>query len=155
MLPKIGKSLVNGAATAKNGGKGLPLSVIGADVRIVGDIITKGEMQIDGQVDGDITCQRLVVGEGGRISGAVTAETVQVHGELAGHIVADTVMIAKTARVVGDVTHQSLEIEAGAFMEGRCLHSGTSAAAQVAETAEAPPPPRKTNGAAHPEAASV
>ena len=30
---------------------------------IVGNIITQGEMQIDGQVEGDISCQRLLVGE--------------------------------------------------------------------------------------------
>jgi cytoskeletal protein CcmA (bactofilin family) len=121
MLPKLGKAF--GVATG--GGKrppgSLPLSVIGADVRIVGDIITQGEMQIDGQVDGDITCQRLVVGEGARIAGEVSAEGVEVHGELRGKINATIVMIAKSARVIGDVTHETLEIEAGAHMEGQLL----------------------------------
>jgi cytoskeletal protein CcmA (bactofilin family) len=124
MLPKLGKAL--GAVTAAHsarhhGTNGLPLSVIGADVRIVGNIFTQGEMQIDGQVEGDIACHRLLVGEGARITGEVTAETVQVHGELNGKINAGSVTIAKSAKVVGDVVQDSLEIEAGASMEGRLV----------------------------------
>ncbi|MGE5504525.1 MAG: bactofilin family protein [Actinomycetota bacterium] len=134
--------------------------MIGADVRIVGDIITQGEMQIDGQVDGDITCQRLVVGEGGRIAGEVSAETVEVHGELSGKVNASTVIIAKSARVIGDITHDSLEIEAGAYMEGHCIRKGGHAKveskapegkADKADKAEAKAEGHKGNGA-HPPA---
>jgi cytoskeletal protein CcmA (bactofilin family) len=124
MLPKFGKALgaiSSGSHAARNGSNGLPLSVIGADVRIVGNIFTQGEMQIDGQVEGDIACHRLLVGEGARITGEVTAETVQVHGELNGRINAGSVMIAKSAKVTGDVIQDSLEIEAGASMEGRLV----------------------------------
>lgn len=116
-LAKGGNVLGNGSAS-----RTIPLSVIGPDVRIVGDIITQGEMQIDGQVEGDITCQTLVVGEGARITGEVTAETVRVHGALTGKINANQVMIAKSAQVVGDITHDSLEIEAGGHLEGHLIH---------------------------------
>lgn len=139
MLRKLAKS-----ATAAGGRGAVPLSVIGPDVRIVGDIITQGEMQIDGQVEGDITCQTLVVGEGARIAGAVTAESVRVHGELTGKINAGAVVIARTASVTGDITHDSLEIEAGARVEGHIARRGTAAA----PAGEAPLPFRKANGAA-------
>lgn len=106
----------------------VPLSVIGPDVRIIGDIITQGEMQIDGKVEGDITCQMLVVGEGARISGAVTAETVRVHGHLSGKVDANTVMIARSAEVIGDITHESLEIEAGGQVEGHLIRKAAQRA---------------------------
>jgi cytoskeletal protein CcmA (bactofilin family) len=148
MLPKFGKALGAVAAAtghaARNGTNGLPLSVIGADVRIVGNIFTQGEMQIDGQVEGDISCHRLLVGEGARITGEVTAETVQVHGELNGKINASSVMIAKSARVTGDVIQDSLEIEAGASMEGRLVRKA-NAAMKALEA------PAKGNGAAEPQ----
>lgn len=121
MLQKFGKGTANG----QNPRAAVPLSVIGPDVRIVGDIITQGEMQIDGQVDGDITCQTLVVGEGARISGAVTAESVRVHGHLSGQVVATSVMIARSAEVVGDITHETMEIEAGGHVEGHMIRKGT------------------------------
>jgi cytoskeletal protein CcmA (bactofilin family) len=122
------------------------LSVIGPDVRIVGDIFTKGEMQIDGQVEGDIACQNLVVGEGARISGEVTAETVRVHGELHGKITAVTIAIARSAKVIGDITHQTLEIEAGAEVEGHFARKGapgheeTDHSARKSNNAALPPP---------------
>ena len=115
MFQKLAKVNPMGGSSSKSGAH---LSVIGPDVRIVGDIFTQGEMQIDGQVEGDIACQKLVVGDGACIKGAVSAETVQVHGELHGRITATTVAIAKSAKVIGDITHQILEIEAGADVEG-------------------------------------
>ncbi|OAN52171.1 cell shape determination protein CcmA [Paramagnetospirillum marisnigri] len=148
MLPKLGKA-INAVSAATHGHRhstanGLPLSVIGPDVKIVGNIYTQGEMQIDGHVEGDIACQRLLVGEGGRISGEVTAETVQVHGELTGKINASSVLITKSGRVTGDVTQDSLEIEAGASMEGRLIRR--SAAAKALEAAAA----HKGNGGSEP-----
>lgn len=146
MLPKLGKALgAVSAAThsARHGNNGLPLSVIGADVRIVGNIFTQGEMQIDGQVEGDIACHRLLVGEGARINGEVTAETVQVHGELNGKINASSVVIAKSAKVTGDVIQDSLEIEAGASMEGRLVRKAGAVKALEA-------PSNKGNGASEP-----
>lgn len=149
MLQKLAKShgIGGGHAPARASG----LSVIGPDVRIVGDIITQGEMQIDGQVEGDITCQTLVVGEGARIAGEVSAETVRVHGELAGKINATSVVIAKSARVVGDVTHDTLEIEAGAHLEGHIIRKGGTAAKQAVEAK--PTEAKKANGAAQPQPA--
>lgn len=120
MLQKLTKSM-----PSQNSRPTAPLSVIGPDVRIIGNILTQGEMQIDGQVEGDITCQTLVVGEGARIAGAVIAESVRVHGHLSGRIDANTVMIARSAEVVGDITHESLEIEAGGHVEGHLIRKGT------------------------------
>jgi cytoskeletal protein CcmA (bactofilin family) len=133
-LAKGGTVLGNGSAA-----RTVPLSVIGPDVRIVGDIITQGEMQIDGQVEGDITCQTLVVGEGARITGEVTADTVRVHGALTGKINANQVMVAKSAQVVGDITHETLEIEAGGHLEGHLIHKGTSPAKASKKPAEEAP----------------
>lgn len=134
MLRKLGKG-----APASSGRAAVPLSVIGADVRIVGDIITQGEMQIDGQVEGDITCQRLVVGEGARITGEVAADSVRIHGHLSGKIVANSVTIAKSAQVVGDITHETLEIEAGGHLEGHLIRKGS----QPVTATPALEPPRK------------
>jgi cytoskeletal protein CcmA (bactofilin family) len=116
MFQKFGRNFSHSGSA-----HGSVLSVIASDVRIVGDIIAQGEIQVDGRVDGDIVCTTLVVGEGARISGEVTAGHVKVHGELVGKINASIVSIARSASVSGDVTHESLEIEAGARLEGHCI----------------------------------
>lgn len=140
-LARSGSSAVPGSSHRS----GMPLSVIGPDVRIVGNIITQGEMQIDGQVEGDITCQTLVVGEGARITGEVTADSVKVHGELNGRISATNIIIARSAKVLGDITHDSLEIEAGAQIEG---HFSRKIGSAVVESKDAPLPFRKAAEAA-------
>ena len=88
-------------------------------------MVSQGEVQVDGEIDGNISCQMLTIGEGARISGEVTAEVVKVHGELNGKINAPTVTISRTAKVTGDVIHDSLGIEVGAYFEGHCIRRPT------------------------------
>lgn len=134
------RKLARGSQGAGGQGRAaVPLSIIGADVRVVGNIITQGEMQIDGQVEGDIACTRLVVGEGARITGEVTADTVRIHGHVDGRIIANAVTIARSAEVVGDITHETLEIEAGGRLEGHLIRKGSQPAA-VTPALEAPRP---------------
>ncbi|MBT6407069.1 MAG: polymer-forming cytoskeletal protein [Rhodospirillaceae bacterium] len=95
-------------------------SIISADLRIVGDLNSAGEIHIDGCVDGDIKSKILMVGESAVIKGEIIAETISVHGTINGQINAQTVNLAKTAHVAGDILHKNLSIETGAFLEGHC-----------------------------------
>lgn len=112
------------AANGKSG-HGVPQkpatpSIISTDLRIVGDLHSDGEIQIDGTVDGDIRTKILLVGETAMVKGETVADTVSVHGTVNGQIKANTVSLSKTARVTGDILHQDLAIEKGAFLEGHC-----------------------------------
>lgn len=100
--------------------KSTPPSIISADLRIVGDLSSDGEIQVDGAVDGDIRTHSLLVGETAQIKGEIVAESVHVHGTINGQIKAKAVNLAKTAHVVGDILHEDLAIETGAFLEGHC-----------------------------------
>jgi len=93
-------------------------SIISSDLKIVGNMHSNGDIQVDGQVEGDVLSRTLTIGEGALIKGSVRGETVRICGQLQGEVNAASVIIAKTARVSGDVVHQSLAIEAGAFLEG-------------------------------------
>ena len=61
-------------------------SVIGADLVIKGTLDCKGEVQVDGQVEGDIHAQRIVVGERAQTTGNLVAESVEISGNVAGSI---------------------------------------------------------------------
>jgi cytoskeletal protein CcmA (bactofilin family) len=93
-------------------------SIISADLKIIGNLQSSGDIQVDGQVEGDVLSRTLTVGEGATVKGSVRGETVRICGEVHGEVQASSVIIAKTARVSGDVVHQSLAIEAGAYLEG-------------------------------------
>jgi cytoskeletal protein CcmA (bactofilin family) len=105
-------------------------SIISADLRIVGDLASAGDIQIDGEVEGDIQSRTLTVGESAQVKGSISAETVRVCGAVTGQIKATTVTLDKTARVMGDILHTSLAIEPGAFLEGHCrrIESGAKVA---------------------------
>ena len=94
-------------------------SIISANLHIVGNLKTDGEIQIDGVIEGDVTAHSLTVGGHARVSGEVTGAEVVVHGHISGKITSKNVRLAKTAKVVGDIFHEVLAIEAGAHIEGQ------------------------------------
>jgi len=95
-------------------------SVISADLKVIGDLVSGGDIQIKGIVEGNVKSRSVTIGESAQVKGAVSADTVHISGAIKGQVEAPTVTVAKTAKVNGDITHQSLSIEAGARMEGNC-----------------------------------
>ena len=110
-------------------------SIIGPNCSLAGDILSDGEVHIDGKVVGDVRCVTLVIGEKGGVTGEINAETVRVLGSVTGQITARAVELAKTARIVGDITHDSLAVEAGAHVEGRFNRRPSGGAVQSLEAA--------------------
>ena len=98
-------------------------SIIGADLTVTGNITSKGTIQLEGEVQGDVFCANLIVGAQGRITGGITAEDVDVHGRVVGSIRAGHATLQSTAHVEGDIYHQSLKLEHGGFFEGKSLRS--------------------------------
>jgi cytoskeletal protein CcmA (bactofilin family) len=95
-------------------------SIVSEDLTIKGDLISEGEIQIDGRVEGDINTATLLVGETAEITGEIKAKRVRVYGRVNGQITAQSVTLASTAHITGDVIHEDLAIEKGAFLEGHC-----------------------------------
>jgi cytoskeletal protein CcmA (bactofilin family) len=98
-------------------------SVIGTDLTVLGNLQSKGEIQVEGIVQGDIQAARVIVGPGARITGGVVADDVVVQGTVMGSIRGNRVTLQSSSKVEGDVFHQSLAIEQGAFFEGKSRRS--------------------------------
>lgn len=103
--------------------RGMP-SIVAADLTITGDLVSEGDVQVEGTVNGDVRCRALSVGEQGTIAGQVTGEIVRVRGEIVGQIDAAKVELASTARIKGDILHESMSVEAGAQIEGHMRRRG-------------------------------
>ena len=128
-------------------------SIISADLRINGDLVCSGDVQVDGWVEGDIQSRNIVIGEGATVHGALQAETVRICGLVKGEIKADSVVLEKSAKVTGDVLHKTLAIEQGAQLEGMCKRLDAPGVAQVslpAPSAVANEPKLLINGDAKP-----
>jgi cytoskeletal protein CcmA (bactofilin family) len=109
-----------------------PPSIISASLRIVGNLVSDGDIQVDGPVDGDVHSRSLTVSQGAAVNGGISAESVRIDGAVNGHITASNVMLGPTARVLGDIIHAQLVIEAGAFLEGHCRRMEMESAPMIA-----------------------
>ncbi len=94
-------------------------SVVGSDMRIIGDVISDGEVRIDGRLEGDIKCRNVTISEAAELRGNVDAEELTLRGSVVGTVRAKVVRLMATSLMMGDVAHEVLKVEAGAKVEGR------------------------------------
>jgi cytoskeletal protein CcmA (bactofilin family) len=89
-------------------------TVIGQGFKIMGSVTAEGVVQVNGQIEGDLSCTSLIVSPGAKIVGSVTADEVEVNGTVEGPIHGGDVILKSKAHVIGDIHHQSLTIGKGA-----------------------------------------
>jgi cytoskeletal protein CcmA (bactofilin family) len=120
-------------------------SIIGEDLTITGNVTSKGEIQVDGEIKGDVQCGSLLLGDKSQINGCVIAEDVVVRGRVLGSIRGLRVTLQAQSHVEGDIYHQSLAIEQGAYFEGKSRRTddplSTKADKPAPEKAAAPSTP--------------
>lgn len=95
-----------------------PASVLSADLTVVGNLKTTGDIQVEGTVEGDIRAHLLTVGETATIKGEIVADDIVVNGRVVGRVRGLKVRLTATARVEGDIIHKTIAIESGAHFEG-------------------------------------
>lgn len=117
MFAKDAKPIAAGDGPRAVPRDGVP-SLISQGMRITGDLVSDGDIQVDGTIDGNVKTGMLTVGEEAQVRGEIEADSVRVCGSVSGRIQARKVEIVKTAKVVADIAHETLSIEAGAFVTG-------------------------------------
>jgi len=127
MFSKSNKEQIK-AVTATQGknprmGRSSVPSIISADLSVKGMLVSTGDVQIDGHVEGDVRAVSLVIGDKAAIEGDICAEEVIIRGRVRGAIRARKVMLCSTCHVEGNILHEALAMEAGAYFEGNCRHS--------------------------------
>src|ERR1700742_327264 len=61
-------------------------SIISADVKMTGSIVSPGELDINGHIEGDVRASALTIGDTGAVKGECVAESVVVRGTVEGRI---------------------------------------------------------------------
>ncbi|MCD0469441.1 polymer-forming cytoskeletal protein [Flavobacterium sp. JAS] len=89
---------------------------------IVGDIVSKADFRLDGELIGNFTSQgKLVIGALGIIKGEIVCNNADIEGEFQGKIkVLEVLNIKATARIHGEVAVGKLSIEPGAEFTATC-----------------------------------
>jgi cytoskeletal protein CcmA (bactofilin family) len=98
----------------------LVTSVVSRSSRMKGDLETNEGYRIDGEVNGDITAETMIlISESGNVKGNIRAERIVVLGTVEGGIhCTGHLIIAKSARINGDVRYRSIITYQGSTIEG-------------------------------------
>jgi cytoskeletal protein CcmA (bactofilin family) len=98
-------------------------SYIARDTTVHGDLMSEGEIHIDGAVHGSVRAHTCLIDRRGEVRGEVTADVIYVRGRVVGPIYGIHVQIEAGAHVEGDVTNETISIENGAFVLGSIRHA--------------------------------
>jgi cytoskeletal protein CcmA (bactofilin family) len=118
-------------------------AVLGKSVMVKGQIYSREDLTIDGEVEGTVECQehRLTVGASGKVQASVKAREIVVLGAIHGNVeTTDKLEIRKDARLVGDIKTARIVIEDGAFFKGNIDIVKTDVSRPAAAAAAAPKP---------------
>jgi len=120
-------------------------AVLGKSVVVKGQILSREDLTIDGEVEGTVEMQehRLTIGPNGKVRASVKAREVIVLGTLNGNVeTADRIDIRKEAKLVGDIKTARIVIEDGAYFKGNVdiIRAEVPRPAAAAPAASAPRP---------------
>ena len=99
---------------------------IAQGTKIIGDIVAKGGVRIEGTIEGTIkTPGKIVVGKTGNIQGKIECDSADIEGKFMGNLlVADILTLRSTAVIEGEVVTGKLAIEPGAAFNATCAMKG-------------------------------
>ena len=95
-------------------------TVFGKSMKIVGEVSSDEELQLDGDLDGKLTLEnRLTIGPASTVKANIKAKEVVVFGTVHGNVEAENRITLRTgANLVGDIKTAGIVIEDGAYFKG-------------------------------------
>ncbi len=111
----------NGATTHAEGNNAAAAIVIERNSKFSGQLKFSGTITIDGQVEGELIAERIVIHEGGVVNASVDGNTVIVAGTVKGDVKANAELEILASGVVdGSVTAPAITVRRGGRVEGLC-----------------------------------
>jgi cytoskeletal protein CcmA (bactofilin family) len=132
-------------------------AVLGKSVIVKGQIYSREDLTIDGEVEGTVELQehRLTIGPNGKVSASVKARELVVLGTIHGNVeTTDKIDIRKEAKLVGDIKTARVVIEDGAYFKGN-IDIVRAAEAPRQQTGPQPIKPQPVASATSPNAPAM
>jgi len=87
---------------------------------IKGDIRTREELLVDGEVEGSMESQSLLtVGPNGKVRANIKAREVAIYGSVRGNVeVTEKLSIREQGSLIGDIKSAGISIDDGAYFKG-------------------------------------
>jgi len=124
--------------TSYEGTRSEEATVISRGVKIEGKLSCSGNIRLDGEVQGDISSQGIVIiGENGGVNGQINADSVTIGGKVTGTIRAkDKVVLEAKANLKGDIITKTLLVEAGAIFNGNSKMGNSGSISDSVDTSK-------------------
>ncbi|MCX7965136.1 MAG: polymer-forming cytoskeletal protein [Syntrophorhabdaceae bacterium] len=104
----------------RNSEKNRLASFIGFGTSFKGDISVKGALRIDGEIEGTIIADNLIVGEKAYIKGDINVKNASIGGRIEGNINAEELVeIGSKGCVNGNITTAKISIAEGGIYNGK------------------------------------
>jgi cytoskeletal protein CcmA (bactofilin family) len=98
------------------------INLIGAGTSINGDIVSNGDIRINGVLTGNLSTKgKLFVGDAGKITGEIVCKNADVSGSIEGKIaVGELLSLRATSSVNGEIAINKISVEPGCRFNGTC-----------------------------------
>ncbi|MCX7174962.1 MAG: polymer-forming cytoskeletal protein [Proteobacteria bacterium] len=99
-------------------------TLIGAGMRVEGDMDFTGVLRIQGDIQGKVACDRdsngtIVVSKSGNVTGTINAPRIVVSGHVHGPVhSSESIEIQQGGSFTGDADYRTIEVHAGGVIEG-------------------------------------
>ena len=93
-------------------------SILANSFSLKGSISCKGELQIDGRINGNLNGEKVILGPESVMDGTLTADEITISGKFKGKIKGKSIRLDAGASVDAEITYEVLAIENGSSING-------------------------------------
>ncbi len=93
-------------------------SILANSISLKGSITCKGELQIDGRINGNITGEKVILGPESNMEGTLNAHEVIISGNFKGKLKGKSIRLDSGASVDAEIHYEVLAIEDGSVVNG-------------------------------------
>lgn len=121
------------------------INLIANGTEINGDIISNGDIRIDGTVTGTLNTKgKVVIGPTGKVRGEIICKNSEISGNIEGKLsVSQLLNLKASCKIQGDIATSKLSIEPGAKFSGNCKMTENDGNGETAATAQKEKGPEK------------
>jgi cytoskeletal protein CcmA (bactofilin family) len=115
------------------------VTIVGTGARLEGNVVSAGNLRIDGQVKGQINADGdVTLSPQSQVEADIRAQNVSVGGKFKGNVVVKgKAHLARGGRIDGNITSKTLVVEEGGIFHGQSIMDGGSGTApQQGQTAQ-------------------
>jgi cytoskeletal protein CcmA (bactofilin family) len=95
-------------------------SFIGLNSDFRGELNIKGELRVEGIINGPVNADSVIFGQAARVKGEITAKRIIVEGKVEGNLRAEEIVeIKSTGKVFGEIFTNKISIMGGGVINGR------------------------------------